>query len=104
MEADFLCAMHGMLNTALITIVFNASFFVFNRSLFTMTTAQIIAVLATALLPLIFFCANIITTIRLNLMDSSQLPPWLSTLLAVIMMWITVPLAGLLLWAIYWKA
>ncbi len=100
-EADFLCAMHAMMNMGVISVIISGTVFAFNRQLFNMTIAQICTVVAVALLPLIFFSVNTILALRMNFMGNCQLKPGISSLLAIFGFYSVTVLSVLLLYAIY---
>lgn len=100
-EADFLAGMHAMLNISIISIVLNGSLFVFNRVLFSMSAGQTAAVMTTALLPLIFFSANTILSLRMNFMGSCKLSPGVASLMAILYFYAAVNVSVLPLYTIY---
>ena len=97
-EADFLCAMHAMLNISVISVILYGTGFIFNTTLFDMTTLQISAVFAAALLPLIFFAVNIILSLRINFMGNCQLKAGTASLLAVLGFYLVIILSALLIY------
>ncbi|MBR2357866.1 MAG: hypothetical protein IKA65_07575 [Lentisphaeria bacterium] len=102
-EADFLAAMYGMMNMAALTLVFNGTFFVFNRSIFSFTLLQITLVLAVALLPTLLFIANIILALSINFISSVKIRPDRAALLAVVSVWLSITAAAALLYTVYNK-
>ena len=100
-EADFLSAMHGMMNIGVISILLNGTLFIFNKNLFSMSGPKICAVITVALLPLIFFSSNIILSLRMNLMGNCKLRPGAASLLAVLGFYAVTVLSVLLLYGIY---
>ena len=100
-EADFLCAMHAMMNIGVLSVILNGTAFIFNRQLFNMSPAQICAVFAVALLPLIFFSGNIILSLRMNLMGNCKMKPGVSSLLAILGFYSVIILSVLLIYTIY---
>ena len=100
-EADFLSAMHGMMNIGVISVLLNGTIFIFNKKLFTMSVSQMCAVVTVALLPLIFFSSNIILSLRMNLMGNCKLRPGAASLMAVLGFYAVTVLSVLLLYGIY---
>ena len=100
-EASFLAAMHAMMSMSVIGVVLNGTVFIFNRNLFNMSMLQISTVLAAALLPLIFFSANTILSLRINFMGNCKMSPGISSLMAVLFFYTATILSVLLLYAVY---
>ena len=99
--ANFLAAMHAMLNMSIIGTVCNGTFFIFNGNLFAMSPLQICAVLAVALLPVIFFSANTILSLRINFMSNCQMSPGTASLVAVLFFYAATILSVCLLYTVY---
>ena len=100
-EASFLAAMHGMMNMSVLGTVLNATVFIFNYNLFNMSKVQISLVSALALLPLIFFSANTILSLRINFMGNCRMKPGLASFISILFFYMATILSALLLYAVY---
>lgn len=102
-EADFLCAMYGMMNISTVLLICNAMMFLFNKTLFTMSMMQLTAAVSFALLPIGFLLANTFAALRLHLMFNSNISAGMASLLATLEIWLTIPLFIVLQYTVYSK-
>ena len=100
-EADFLTAMHGMMNIGALTALFNSFLFIFNSSLFDMQPFQIALTVAVVLLPLIFFTCNTVLSLRMNFMGNCNMRPGTAAIAAVVEFYLTTVSCSTLLYLLY---
>ena len=102
-EADFLAAMHGMMNISAVLMICNAAMFIFNKTLFSFTLLQLTAAVSLILLPIGFLLVNTVTALRLHLMYNANIKSGAATLLATVEVWLLIPLFIILQHTVYTK-
>ena len=84
-EADFLAAMHGMMNISAVLMICNAAMFIF------------------IMLPIGFLLVNTVTALRLHMMYNANIKSGAATLLATVEVWLLIPLFIILQHTVYTK-